>query len=165
MPCGGAGDIGLLYNAVLQSKAKRVIETGVAYGWSTLAILAAMEANGRGQLVSVDMPYPKMRNENFVGIVSFGSFIFILGIIISGICGIVALTSDDGKLRENKTLVFRILLFFVLFYLFLLFFTIFDYSSLIFNINVLDWLFIDSIIFIVITGGIGTIAILFSRID
>ena len=47
----------------------RAIETGVAYGWSSLAILDAMASNGDGRLISVDMPYPKMGNEDFVGIV------------------------------------------------------------------------------------------------
>lgn len=66
---GGPGDLDLLSDAVRLTKACRVIETGVAYGWSSLAILAAMENNGGGQLISVDMPYPKMGNEDFVGIV------------------------------------------------------------------------------------------------
>jgi predicted O-methyltransferase YrrM len=66
---GGAGDIDLLYAATLLSGATRVVETGVAYGWSSLAILAALEARSDGRLVSVDMPYPKMNNEDFVGIV------------------------------------------------------------------------------------------------
>lgn len=66
---GGAGDIGLLYNAVRLTGATRVVETGVAYGWSSLAILAAMDDARNGRLVSVDMPYPKMGNEAFVGIV------------------------------------------------------------------------------------------------
>lgn len=66
---GGPGDLDLLSNAVCLTKARLVIETGVAYGWSSLAILNAMAANGGGQLVSVDMPYPKMDNEAFVGIV------------------------------------------------------------------------------------------------
>jgi len=66
---GGPGDLDLLSDAVRMTKACRVIETGVAYGWSSLAILAAMETNGSGELISVDMPYPKMGNEDFVGIV------------------------------------------------------------------------------------------------
>jgi len=66
---GGPGDLDLLSDVVRLTKACRVIETGVAYGWSSLAILAAMECNGGGQLISVDMPYPKMGNEDFVGIV------------------------------------------------------------------------------------------------
>ena len=63
---GGPGDIDLLYAATRLSSASRAIETGVAYGWSSLAILAGLEG---GRLVSVDMPYPKMNNEDFVGIV------------------------------------------------------------------------------------------------
>lgn len=66
---GGPGDLALLYAAALLSKATRVIETGVAYGWSSLAILAALEKQDGAKLVSVDMPYPKMGNENWVGVV------------------------------------------------------------------------------------------------
>src|SRR5437016_4129495 len=40
---GGPGDINLLYAAVKLSGAWRIVETGVAYGWSTLAILAALD--------------------------------------------------------------------------------------------------------------------------
>lgn len=65
---GGPGDLDLIFRAILVIKAKRVIETGVAYGWSSLAALAALERTG-GDLVSVDMPYPKAANEPFVGIV------------------------------------------------------------------------------------------------
>lgn len=66
---GGPGDINLLYAATILSGARRIVETGVAYGWSSLAILAAIEGQGGARLVSVDMPYPKMNNEAFVGIV------------------------------------------------------------------------------------------------
>ena len=65
---GGRGDIDLLYAAVLLSGAERVVETGVAYGWSSLAVLAGLEERGRGKLVSVDMPYPKLNNEAWVGV-------------------------------------------------------------------------------------------------
>jgi predicted O-methyltransferase YrrM len=68
-PMGGAGDLALIHAAARLSNAQRAVETGVAYGWSSLAILAALAENGNGQLVSVDMPYPKMNNEAFVGIV------------------------------------------------------------------------------------------------
>ncbi len=40
----------------------------MAYGWSSLAVLAALEANGKGRLASVDMPYPKLNNEAWVGV-------------------------------------------------------------------------------------------------
>lgn len=66
---GGAGDLGLLYAATVLSKAEKAIETGVAYGWSSLAILTGMAERQRPHLVSVDMPYPKMANDPFVGIV------------------------------------------------------------------------------------------------
>jgi hypothetical protein len=66
---GGAGDIDLIYAAVILSGSTRAVETGVAYGWSSLAILAALENLGKGRLISVDMPYPKIGNEEFVGIV------------------------------------------------------------------------------------------------
>ena len=66
---GGASHIHLLYHCVRLSKAKKVIETGVAYGWSSLAILKALIKNKNGKLFSVDMPYPGKKNENDVGIV------------------------------------------------------------------------------------------------
>lgn len=65
---GGPGDLELIYRATLALKAERVVETGVAYGWSSLAALAALRQTG-GRLASVDMPYPKANNEAFVGIV------------------------------------------------------------------------------------------------
>lgn len=67
---GGPGFIDFIYNAVKLLKAKNVIETGVAYGWSSLAILAGFsENNNDGKLCSVDMPYPNRNNEPYVGIV------------------------------------------------------------------------------------------------
>ncbi len=66
---GGSGHIHLLYDCVRLLKVNNVIETGVAYGWSSLAILKALSQNGFGKLYSVDMPYPRKKNENDVGIV------------------------------------------------------------------------------------------------
>ncbi len=65
---GGAGGLNLLYNVIKNYRPNSVIETGIAYGWSSLAILGAIAENELGRLISVDMPYPKMGNENFVGI-------------------------------------------------------------------------------------------------
>ncbi len=65
---GGPGDLELIYQSILAISALKVIETGVAYGWSSLAALAALRQTG-GELTSVDMPYPKANNESFVGIV------------------------------------------------------------------------------------------------
>lgn len=67
VPMGGPGDLDLLHRAIVATGAKRVLETGVAYGWSSLAALSALEKTG-GRLASVDMPYPKAGNEAFVGI-------------------------------------------------------------------------------------------------
>lgn len=67
---GGAADVELLYAIVALTRAKKVVETGVAYGWSSLAILSAQERNHiGGSLVSVDMPYPARNNEDLVGLV------------------------------------------------------------------------------------------------
>ncbi|MEZ5708019.1 MAG: class I SAM-dependent methyltransferase [Blastomonas sp.] len=65
---GGPGDLDLIHQSILVTGAQRVIETGVAYGWSSMAALSALVQTG-GRLVSVDMPYPKANNEAFVGIV------------------------------------------------------------------------------------------------
>jgi len=64
---GGEGALNLLYNITLLSGSKKILETGVAYGWSSLALLLALKKEG--VLYSIDMPYPKMKNEKFVGIV------------------------------------------------------------------------------------------------
>jgi predicted O-methyltransferase YrrM len=66
---GGPGCINLLYSICEAMNVKSAIETGVAYGWSSLAILLSLHNRAPGNLVSIDMPYPKMDNENFVGIV------------------------------------------------------------------------------------------------
>lgn len=66
---GGSAHINLLYDCVTLLKAREVIETGVAYGWSSLAILKAFNDVNFGKLFSVDMPYPRKKNDNDVGIV------------------------------------------------------------------------------------------------
>lgn len=64
---GGPASMDLLYALVRYMPAQRVVETGVASGWSSLAVLTAFEDNGRGRLISTDMPYAKMDNEAWVG--------------------------------------------------------------------------------------------------
>lgn len=66
---GGRGNISLNYNLVQAINAEFVLETGVAYGWSTLSILLSLENLGRGSLVSVDMPFLGIKNENDIGCV------------------------------------------------------------------------------------------------
>lgn len=69
-PCkmGGEGDLDLLYHLSESVQSKRIIETGVAYGWSSLVFLLSLNKRG-GRLISTDMPYPGRGNDNFVGCV------------------------------------------------------------------------------------------------
>ena len=45
-----------LFLIVRKLRPARVIETGVRVGWTTRALLSAMDANDRGKLVSIDLP-------------------------------------------------------------------------------------------------------------
>ena len=65
---GGAGALDLIYNITELLNAKNVLETGVAYGWSSLAILLSLQ-NRNGNLYSSDMPYVTKNNDDYVGIV------------------------------------------------------------------------------------------------
>lgn len=66
---GGEGAISFLHHLVKANHAKKIIETGVAYGWSSLAILLAIQNQHDAKLISNDMPYIKMNNDDFVGCV------------------------------------------------------------------------------------------------
>lgn len=63
----GAADTSVLYSACLALTPSTVLETGVAHGLSSLAILLAMEASGEGRLFSVDMPYRGSTDDSYVG--------------------------------------------------------------------------------------------------
>lgn len=65
---GGAGNLTLLFSVASNLGELRAVETGVAYGWSSLALLLLAEESG-GAVASVDMPYVRMSNEDFVGCV------------------------------------------------------------------------------------------------
>ena len=66
----GKAYIDLLHIITLITDTKYVIETGVGYGWSSLAILLALsKKNNAKGLVSIDMPYPSSKNNKYVGIV------------------------------------------------------------------------------------------------
>lgn len=66
---GGPGDLDLLYWSSEHLKALRVIETGVAHGWSSMAILLSVSKRNGARLISTDMPYPNRNNDSFVGCV------------------------------------------------------------------------------------------------
>ena len=63
---GGAGALELIYEACEFTQAKAVVETGVAYGWSSFAALTSLEKRG-GTLYSSDMPYLEQNGDQYVG--------------------------------------------------------------------------------------------------
>ena len=66
---GGAGNGRLLYALAAHLGATQVVETGVAYGWSSLAILLSLRDRPDARLFSVDLPYFHRRNDAWVGCV------------------------------------------------------------------------------------------------
>ncbi len=66
---GGGGNYPMLYFFTRYLCAKTVVETGVAAGWSSQAILTALKVNNEGgKLFSSDFPYFRYKNpERFVG--------------------------------------------------------------------------------------------------
>jgi predicted O-methyltransferase YrrM len=64
---GGPADIRLLYALTRHLRPDLIVETGVAYGWSSLAILAAIEENGSGKLVSIDRPDMTLPDDRYIG--------------------------------------------------------------------------------------------------
>ena len=65
---GGGGNYVLLYFLVTKFRPRIVVETGVAAGWTSLAVLEALEKNGDGNLYSSDFPYFRLENpEKYVG--------------------------------------------------------------------------------------------------
>jgi predicted O-methyltransferase YrrM len=64
----GGADVELLYYLCRHIRARRVLETGVALGWSSLAILLAISAERGARLHSVDLPYTRLRATKWVGV-------------------------------------------------------------------------------------------------
>lgn len=54
---GGAANLDLLYSLARAVGARRVVETGVAFGWSTLALLLATGERDGARVFSVDLPH------------------------------------------------------------------------------------------------------------
>ena len=66
---GGGGHYGLLYFLTRAREPEIVVETGVAAGYSSKAILSAMKRNNRGSLRSSDFPYCRLEHpEKYIGI-------------------------------------------------------------------------------------------------
>ena len=55
---GGAGNLDLLYSLSRAVGARSIVETGVAAGWSSLALLLAVNGDENARLYSTDIPYP-----------------------------------------------------------------------------------------------------------
>ena len=66
---GGPGDLELLYTICEHFNVENVIETGVAYGWSSFAILLSLQHRANSKLISIDMPYLFRENDSYVGYV------------------------------------------------------------------------------------------------
>ena len=64
---GGQGHIFLLYGVCENLQAMKVLETGVAYGWSSAAILSSI-CERSGKLISVDMPMVRQADYHLIGI-------------------------------------------------------------------------------------------------
>jgi predicted O-methyltransferase YrrM len=65
---GGPDILELLGSVVLLRRPRTVVETGVATGFSTAVILAAMSDNDRGVLHSIDLPPLQVEATSFVGV-------------------------------------------------------------------------------------------------
>lgn len=65
---GWGASVDLIFSACEAIGARNVVETGVAHGFSSLAILLSVGRRG-GHLWSVDMPSPNLRDQRDVGIV------------------------------------------------------------------------------------------------
>jgi hypothetical protein len=66
---GGGADLDLLYYLAEHFKVTNVIETGVAYGWSSLALLLSMLKRPGSKLISTDFPYQQFGSEKYIGCV------------------------------------------------------------------------------------------------
>ena len=68
VPLGGGGQFQLVHFLVRYLRPRVVLETGVAAGWTSQAILSALELNGAGTLYSSDFPYFRLDDpERYVG--------------------------------------------------------------------------------------------------
>jgi len=63
---GGGSNLQLLYNICQNIKPKCILESGVAYGWSSLIFLIFLN-DIKGKLISINLPYPDTKKINLVG--------------------------------------------------------------------------------------------------
>ncbi len=61
---GGMADLNLIYNITKKTKPQNILETGVAFGWSTLAFSLSKKKNSK--IFSIDLPYPFKNSQNYI---------------------------------------------------------------------------------------------------
>mgnify|MGYP001348129855 CR=1 FL=1 len=61
---GGMADLNLLYNVTKKIEPNNILETGVAFGWSTLAF--SLAKTKKTKISSVDLPYPFKNSHHYV---------------------------------------------------------------------------------------------------
>ena len=66
---GGQGNTSLNYSLAKNLSARNIIETGVAYGWSSLCLLTYLNESNEGSLISIDMPFWGTKHEDKIGCV------------------------------------------------------------------------------------------------
>ncbi len=64
---GGGANLDLLHACARHVEARTVVETGVAYGWSSLALLLGLRGVDGGRLVSTNLHYREYGDDRFVG--------------------------------------------------------------------------------------------------
>ena len=62
---GGMAHLNLIYNLIKCYNPKQILETGVAFGWSTLAII--LSKSQKSNLISIDLSYPTKSSYKLVG--------------------------------------------------------------------------------------------------
>ena len=66
---GGQGNISLNYSLAKYLNAEKILETGVAYGWSSMSLLFYLDSVKLGSLTSVDMPFWGTQHEKQISCV------------------------------------------------------------------------------------------------
>ena len=56
-----------MYNLAKLKNINNILETGVANGWSSLAILLSIQESNNKKLTSIDLPYPYKNSDKYIG--------------------------------------------------------------------------------------------------
>ena len=98
---GGGGNYILAYFMARHLLPDVIVETGVAAGWTSTALLRAIEKNAEGVLFSSDFPYFRMKNpHSFVGVLAEDNDKSSWHLDVRG--DSIALPSFVARLSQNK---------------------------------------------------------------